>query len=177
MRLAGVTGPAPEPGPRRARQRAMPVNRPPRLVPVLAVGLVLVLAACTAGASPSPSASSGSPGASFSASPIASAGPSAGPVGSAEEAVALVLASDPRFANVGPFDPDLIGQSAWYTVDPASDGWTVVVQIGWGDCPSGCIDKHTWTYAVSTSGEVTLMTETRSVRPGRPARVAAIGAT
>lgn len=122
---------------------------------VLAFALVLIpaLAACSSGAaSPSPS---GSPGA---ASP--SPAPSAGTVTSAEEAVALVLATNERFEGIGPLNPDVIGQSAWYTVDPASDGWTVVVTVGWGDCPSGCIEKHTWTYVVTTTGQVTLMTET-----------------
>jgi len=71
-----------------------------------------------------------------------------------------VLASDRRFAGVGPFDPDLIGQSAWYTVELASGGWIVVVQIGWGDCPAGCIEKHTWTYLVSKDGTVKLVSET-----------------
>ena len=35
------------------------------------------------------------------------------------EAVALVLPQDPRFAGIGPVEPDLIGQSAWYEVSPA----------------------------------------------------------
>jgi hypothetical protein len=76
-----------------------------------------------------------------------------------------VLATDPRFAGVGPFDPDMIGQSAWYTVDPASDGWTVSVTMGWGDCPAGCIEKHVWTYSVTTSGSVTLLAETGPAVP------------
>lgn len=71
-----------------------------------------------------------------------------------------MLASDPRFAGVGPVDLDLIGQSAYYTVEPAADGWTVVVTLGWGDCPSGCIEKHMWTYKVTTTGAVALLSET-----------------
>ncbi len=46
---------------------------------------------------------------------------------SQEEAVAKVLASDPRFSGIGPLDPDLIGQSAWYEVSPATVGWRVVI--------------------------------------------------
>jgi hypothetical protein len=119
--------------------------------------LAAALAACSAGAaSPSPS---GDPSA------TASQAPSSGTVSSGEEAVALVLASDERFAGIGPLNPDVIGQSAWYTVDPVSDGWTVVVTIGWGDCPAGCIEKHTWTYAVTTGGQVTLMAESGSEVP------------
>jgi hypothetical protein len=83
-----------------------------------------------------------------------------------------VLASDPRFAGIGPFDPDLIGQSAWYTVERALGGWTVVVEIGWGDCPSGCIERHTWTYSVSKNGTMKLVSETG---PSIPADVIPAG--
>jgi hypothetical protein len=116
--------------------------------------LVALVAGCSSGTTAGPS---GSPGASPGTSPGASV--PTGPIDNAEAAVAAVLATDPRFDGIRPLDPDLIGQSAWTTVEPTSDGWTVVVRIGWGDCPAGCIDEHTWTYAVSTAGEVTLMAE------------------
>jgi hypothetical protein len=102
------------------------------LTPVL-----VVLAACSSGgATPEPS-----------------------PVTSAEEAVELVLAQDARFERIRPYDPDLIGQAAWTKVEPSAGGWIVTVRIGWGDCPSGCIDEHVWTYEVTTAGEVTLVDE------------------
>ena len=68
------------------------------------------------------------------------------------EAVAQVLAQDPRFAGIGPLDPDLIGQSAWYEVSPATVGWRVTVTMGWGDCQAGCISRHTWVYDVDGPG-------------------------
>jgi hypothetical protein len=39
-------------------------------------------------------------------------------------------------------------------VTPTADGFEVVVRIGWGDCPAGCIDEHTWTYQVARDGAV-----------------------
>ncbi len=87
----------------------------------------------------------------------------AGPPGAAPlaeaDAVALVLAQDPRFARVGPPDPNLIGQSAWYEVAPALVGWRVTVTIGWGDCQAGCISRHAWVYDVDPTGAVTLVEE------------------
>ena len=90
--------------------------------------------------------------------------PAATPIG-AEEAVALVLAQDPRFAGIEPRDPDLIGQAAWSEVTETDEGWEVVIRIGWGDCPAGCISEHTWTYAVSPTGEVTLADESGAPLP------------
>ncbi len=77
----------------------------------------------------------------------------------AAEAAHLVLAQQPRFAGTGPLDPDLIGQAAWYEVDESADGWQVVIRIGWGDCPAGCINEHRWTYMVKNDGTVTLTHE------------------
>jgi carboxypeptidase family protein len=75
--------------------------------------------------------------------------------------MAAIVAVEPRFAGIGRQDPDLIGQSAWYQARPASGvgAFVVMIQMGWGDCPSGCIEKHTWTYAVAPDGTVTLLTE------------------
>jgi hypothetical protein len=84
---------------------------------------------------------------------------------SQEEAVAKVLASDPRFSGIGPLDPNLIGQSAWYEVSPATVGWRVVITQGWGDCPAGCISRHTWTYDVDGAGVVTLVDESGDPLP------------
>ena len=120
--------------------------RPRSLAPLaLTPVLVVVLAACSSGSTPEPSAAPGSS--------------APGSVSTADEAVALVLAQDPRFERIQPYDPDLIGQAAWTRVEPAPDGWTVTVRIGWGDCPSGCIDEHLWTYEVTNDGEVSLVDE------------------
>ena len=76
--------------------------------------------------------------------------------------MAAVVAAEPRFAGIGPRDPDLIGQSAWYEAKPASGvgAFVVTVSVGWGDCQSGCIERHTWTYAVAPDGSVRLLSET-----------------
>lgn len=99
------------------------------------IAFALILVACT----PSPS-------------------PSPGPA-TAEEAVELVLEQEERFAGIGPLDPDLIGQAAWYEVAETNTGWQVVIRIGWGDCPAGCMNQHRWIYTVDRDGTVELMHE------------------
>ena len=61
----------------------------------------------------------------------------------------------------------MIGQSSWYEVAPASGvgAFLVAVTVGWGDCPSGCIDEHTWLYAVAPDGTVTLQRESGDAVP------------
>ena len=78
----------------------------------------------------------------------------------AAEAAALALAQQTRFAGIEARDDNLIGQAAWYEVTETTGGWDVVVRIGWGDCPAGCISEHRWTYAVARDGSVTLRGET-----------------
>jgi hypothetical protein len=107
----------------------------------LPVALIVVLAACTS-----------SPGASGTAT-------------TATQAARLALAQQDRFAGIGPFDENLIGQSAWYKVAASTDGWDVLIRIGWGDCPAGCINEHRWTYAVTRSGSVDLVREDGDLLP------------
>jgi hypothetical protein len=76
-----------------------------------------------------------------------------------DDAARIVLATDERFAGIQPRNPDLIGQAAWYEVTESADGWRVKVNMGWGDCPAGCINHHAWTYEVSRAGEVRLLSE------------------
>lgn len=71
----------------------------------------------------------------------------------------LVLAADARFTGIDRRDPDRIGQAAWYEVTQVDAGWRVRVRIGWGDCESGCIHEHAWTYAVDTTGSVRQITD------------------
>ena len=129
---------------------------------VAALLLTLLVGACSsAGSSPG---SSSTP----SASPSESGAPGAGgSVTTPDEAVAAVVAAEPRFAGIGPKDPQLIGQSQWYEVAPASGVGAFVVRmtIGWGDCQAGCIEKHTWTYAVAPDGGVRLIAEDGSPVP------------
>ena len=75
--------------------------------------------------------------------------------------MAAIAATDQRFATIRPYDPDLIGQSSWYKATPASGVGAFVVEVfmGWGDCPSGCIEKHFWDFAVAPDGTVTLKGE------------------
>lgn len=53
----------------------------------------------------------------------------------------------------------VVGQTSSYTASEGEDGYTVTVIMGSGDCPSGCIDHHTWNYSVSHDGKVTLTSE------------------
>jgi hypothetical protein len=125
-----------------------------RIVQLLVVTVVAMLTTgCAAGApSPVPSAASPSP---------------AGPVVTAADAVQRVIIENPRFIGITARDPNLIGQANWYEVVPASGvgAFIVTMRIGWGDCPAGCIDEHTWTYAVGPTGFVTLQSEAGSPVP------------
>ena len=101
----------------------------------------------------SPSAAPSSAGAPSAAA--ASAAAPSGPAGDdldPEQAVAAVVAFDPRFAKVQPYNPDMIGQCCFSKVATTADGWTVTIEYGWGDCPAGCIARHQWTFKVTPSG-------------------------
>jgi hypothetical protein len=115
--------------------------RPAPLSIVLPLAFVLALGACSA-----------------------SAGASGTPT-TAAQAARLALAQESRFAGIGLFDEHQIGQAAWYKVAASSDGWEVLIRIGWGDCPAGCINEHRWTYAVARSGSVKLIKEQGDLLP------------
>lgn len=120
---------------------------------VLALAVVaIVVGACAAGGGPGPTASPSAP---------------ARPVLTEADAVARVIAAEPRFTGITARDPDLIGQASWYEVMPASGvgAYLVTMRIGWGDCPAGCIDEHSWTYAVGPDGAVKLQSEGGSPVP------------
>jgi hypothetical protein len=78
-----------------------------------------------------------------------------------------VVATEPRLTGIEPFDTGLIGQSSWYTVEPASGvgAFVVTVEVGWGDCPAGCINEHRWAYTVSSRGAVELHDESGDPLP------------
>jgi hypothetical protein len=109
--------------------------------------LVCLLAACSAPIGSRPLSSNG---------PITRA-----------EAISQVLAQDARFADIGPKDPDMIGQAAWYEVSDIDDGWQIRVRIGWGDCPSGCINQHSWIYEVNRSGDLSLASQDGDPLPAK----------
>jgi hypothetical protein len=37
------------------------------------------------------------------------------------------------------------------------EGWRLDYSVGFGDCPAGCIYRHTWSFAVSADGVVTFL--------------------
>ncbi len=78
-----------------------------------------------------------------------------------EQAVARVIANEPRLTGIAPFDTGLIGQSSWYTVQQASGvgAFIVTVRVGWGDCEAGCINEHSWSFAVVPDGTVRVVNE------------------
>jgi hypothetical protein len=116
---------------------------------------ILLLVACSSAGSTAPP--SGSPG---------GAGRQ---VTSVEDAATRVIEVNPSLAGVGPKDPNMIGACCWYTGSETGDGFTVTFQVGWGDCPAGCINNHTWTFAVSKDGAVAITAEQgQPVPPGTP---------
>jgi carboxypeptidase family protein len=91
------------------------------------------------------------------------------PVTSVEDAAARVIEVYPSLEGVGPRNPNMIGACCWWTGSQAGNGYTVTFQVGWGDCPSGCINNHTWTFAVSKDGAVTIVSQNgQPVPPGTP---------
>ena len=103
----------------------------------------------------------------------ACAAPGGSPPIDAAAAARLALAQQDRFAGIGPLDENLIGQAAWYQVADDGDGWQVLIRIGWGDCPAGCINRHQWTFAVAPDGQVGLIGEQgpevpAGIMPGGP---------
>jgi len=129
------------------------LTHPPRRSAILALvvfALATLLAACSdAGGSATPPPE-----------------PAQTPVTTPDEAVAAVIAIDPRLTGIGALDPDLIGQASWYEVAPGADGaFVVTVRVGWGDCPAGCISEHTWTWVVQPDGTVGLESESGDLVP------------
>jgi len=132
--------------------------------PLLAV-LLAVLVACSSSAGASApaapaSAQPSSPVSAAPASPASSSSAGGGPITSPDEAAQLVLALDPHFTGLKPKNPDLIGGCCFYEATTTADGYQVNVELGWGDCPAGCINRHRWTYSVGRDGTTTLLSET-----------------
>ena len=126
---------------------------------LLAVAAIAVLVAGCAG---SPTSPTPTPSPAPTSPALASPTPVPVPVTTPEQAVARVIATEPRLAGIRPFDPELIGQASWYKVAPASGvgAFVVTVRIGWGDCQAGCIDEHRWVYSVAPDGTVKVVSET-----------------
>lgn len=86
-------------------------------------------------------------------------------IGSGEQAAARVVEVAPYLEGIGPKDPNLIGGCCFWEATTTADGFDVVFEVGWGDCPSGCIERHRWTYSVSRDGAVTLISESGPPTP------------
>jgi hypothetical protein len=126
--------------------------------------VALILVGCgTPASSPMPTATTARP--TQSSAPEITPVPSPVPtgttvtVGSPAQAAALVFASDPRWAQMTPLRPDMVGQSSWYEASETGDGFTVNITVGQGDCMAGCIEHHTWSYRVDRAGVVELTGE------------------
>jgi hypothetical protein len=113
---------------------------------IVAAALAALVAGCVGGAS----------GPSTTPTPVPVT-----PVTSPDEAVARVLATEPRLARIKLLATDAIGQASSYTVAPAAsdNGFEVSVRVGWGDCQAGCIGEHNWVYAVARDGTVAVASE------------------
>ena len=84
--------------------------------------------------------------------------------------MAAVRARTPYFDAIAPKDPNRVGQAQSWTATPSDAAtppaaWDVTVEVGWGDCPAGCIDRHQWRWRVASEGTVTFVAETG---PGVP---------
>jgi Carboxypeptidase regulatory-like domain len=134
------------------------MTRLPARLLLLPILLLLAGACSSAGATPIPT---GPP----SPSPSQSS-PVALPVTTPDAAAQLVIASDARFAGIGKKDPNLIGACCFYEATAGGDGsFAVTIEIGWGDCPAGCTDRHRWFYTVAADGTLVLVREEGSPVP------------
>ena len=132
------------------------------LAVVFAVIVALVAGACSGGGPSAPSPPPGGSEASGGASP---AGSGAVTIRTGEDAAARVLTQIGRWPGVGPFDPNRIGQCCGYRVQETPDGWAVTIEVGWGDCTAGCIDRHQWHYGVQPDGTIVDLGETGPAVP------------
>jgi hypothetical protein len=153
---------------RRCAMPTIPIGRSRVAATFLAMGLLF--GACAPTATPPPQSSAPPSPSPSSTGPSPSIVPGPTTISSADAAAAIVLASDPRFAGLTAKDPNLIGQCCFYVVTPAGDGFAVKVEIGWGDCPAGCINRHHWSYTVRRDGTIHLDQEDGPpLPPGVPA--------
>src|SRR5690242_10180841 len=124
-----------EPDAARERRGAMRQTTKRLVRSVATVAILGSLVACSAAASPGSPQPSG--GVAASPSPM---------VATADAAAAQVLTQLGRWPGLGPFDPNAIGQCCGYRVTASPAGWAVTIEVGWGDCPAGCINRHEWRY-------------------------------
>jgi hypothetical protein len=119
-------------------------------VSTAAVLLLVVVGACASGAASSPGSSGNLP-------PTTITTPA--------EAAARVALFNPSLSGIGPKDANLIGGCCFWEATAANNQFQVIFEVGWGDCQSGCIDRHRWTYTVTRDGGVELVAESGSPVP------------
>jgi hypothetical protein len=117
--------------------------RVPRSAVVVAL-LSILIAGCSATASPTGS------------SPAASAPVS---ITTPEQAAARVGQQVPGLAGITARDPDVIGACCFWQATETDAGFTLTYEVGWGDCPAGCAERHHWVYSVARNGAVELVSE------------------
>ncbi len=122
--------------------------RPRRLAPAV---LLVIAALAVVGCNPAAQATAPAP-------PTAA-------VTTPEEAMAAVRARSPLFDGLARKDPNAVGQGSWWDAVPDDEGILVSIQVGWGDCQAGCIDRHTWAWEVDTDGRTTFVQEQGSPLP------------
>jgi hypothetical protein len=120
------------------------------------LALSVVLGACTNGSTTPPSPTGPAP----TPTPIAA------DVNSAADAAALVIATNPLFEGAAELNPDMIGASKYWEAEVLADGaFQITMTLGWGDCPAGCVERHTWIYNVAADGQLTLVEESGDPLP------------
>lgn len=62
----------------------------------------------------------------------------------------------PGVTSAGPAG-GVTGPSHDIELQTLDDGWRVEYVVGWGDCPSGCIFHHRWSFFVTRRGDVRLV--------------------
>jgi len=131
--------------------------------------LAFLLAAC--GSTAPTAGPTATPAATASPTPVPSPSSSVAPSGvaSAAQAAALVLASDPQFGAIRPANPAGIGECCTYQAVEASPGFQVTINVGWGDCPAGCISHHQWVFDVDPDGTINLVGQSGDPNPPIPA--------
>jgi Carboxypeptidase regulatory-like domain len=114
---------------------------------LVAIASMLLLVACSGAAS----------------TPLPTPAPTT--IATAEDAANRVMELYPSLAGIGPRDPNVIGGCCAWEAAETGDGFRVTFEVGWGDCPAGCINRHAWTFAVTRDGTVGLIDEQGSPVP------------
>jgi hypothetical protein len=61
---------------------------------------------------------------------------------------------------VSPFQGFFSGSGDALHISPGKDYWTVAMLLGWGDCPSGCINNHLWKFKYrQSSGKIEMVVD------------------